>query len=159
MQGGPFSACWAGGWASTDAITHEQNHWASKLGFVLGLQWGQSNRALYTNQRSDQRTSHCSVSMALVNLWRWYFYFSPVVFGWEWARQIIWVIIACKPCRLYLSDSLFIELRRKVELFEVSYFTGLQFSICVVIWVPQIQKTLFGSFFIGRLLPTLPAIN
>lgn len=86
--------------------------------------------------------------------------FSSFFSCWEVARQTVWVITACKWCHLYLPDSL-TELHCKVELFEVSHFTGLQFSICVVIWVPQIQKKLFGSYFIGRLfsIPCLPSIN
>lgn len=89
------------------------------------------------------------------------FTFLLFFFCWEVARQAVWVIIACKRCCLYLSDSLFIDLHWKVELFEVSHFTGLQFSICVVIWVPQIRKKLFGSYFVGRLfsIPCLPSIN
>lgn len=79
----------------------------------------------------------------------------------EVARQTVWVIIACRRCHLYLSDSLFIELHCKVELLEVSHFTGLESSICVVTWVPQIPDKLFWSYFIGRLfsIPFLPSIN
>lgn len=86
--------------------------------------------------------------------------FTFLLFCWEAARQTVWVITACKWCHLYLLDSLFIELHCKVEFFEISNFTGLQFSICVVIWVSQIQNKLFGSYFIWKtLLHTLLAIN
>lgn len=83
------------------------------------------------------------------------FTFLLFFFGWEVARQTLWVIIACKWCRLYLSDSLFIELHCKMELFEVSHFTGLQFSICVVIWVSQNKRNCLDLTLLEDSLPYL----
>lgn len=55
----------------------------------------------------------------------------------------------------------FIELYFKVKLFEVSDFTGFQLRLCVLIQIPQIQKKLFGPYFIGRLfsIPCLLPIS
>lgn len=155
--GGPFSACWAGGWAST----REQSHWASKLGFVLGLQWGQSNWALYTNQRSDQRTSHCSVSMTLVNLWRWYFYFSPVLF-WLRSGKADSLGHYCLQMMSFVSvrfSFYWVTLQNGI-IWSLTFHRLAVQHLCSHLGISK-QKKLFGSYFIGRLfaIPCLPSIN
>lgn len=128
---GRISACWAGIWILTDAVTCEKSHWASKLGFVLVLQWGQSNWALYTNKRSDQRTSHCSVSMTLVNLWRFYFYFCCC---WEVEMQAgLFGHYSLQASLFECVRFFFFELYFKVNLLKASDFAHFQLRLFVLI--------------------------
>lgn len=154
---GHFSACWAGLWISTDAVTHEKKV-IEPLNWVLCLLCSE-DRVIehYTQIKGLTR------GQAIVQ-WVWHlliceddiFTFFPFSFCWEVAMQAA-VIIACQLYHLYLSDSFFIELYVKTWSFR---FHRLPVKVvCPRSDISNIKEIIWTLLYRKTLLHTLLAIN